>query len=72
MKLAVACTTEYKIIYGGQGKRASIMGERKPIADERGHSINDVTDTWQSTIDYVRMGRVDSQYVQCRTDASNK
>ena len=71
MKLAVACTTEYMIIYRGQGKRAS-KGEGKPIADERGHSINDVTDTWQSTINYVRMGRVDSQYVQFRTDASNK
>ena len=71
MKLAVACTTEYMIIYRGQGKRAS-KGEGKPISDERGHSINDVTDTWESTIDYVRMGKVYSQYVQCRTDASNK
>ena len=71
LKLAVACTTEYVMIYGGQGKRASI-GEGKPKADERGHIINDVTDTWHSTIGYVRMGRVDSQYVQYRADASSK
>ena len=72
LKLAVACTTEYRMIYKGQGKKASIMSERKPISDERGHNINDVTDTWHSTIGYVRMGRVDSQYVQYRADASSK
>ena len=57
LKLAVACTTEYMMIYRGQGKRAS-KGEGKPIADERGHSINCVgnTGTWHSTIGYVRMG----------------
>ena len=72
LKHAVACTTEYRMIYKGQGKKAPIMSERKPISDERGHNINDVTGTWHSTIGYVRMGRVDSQYVQYRADASSK